>query len=101
MTEQVRNMIPLIQRYFAEQPIQRAYLFGSCSRGEEQEDSDVDLLVTYLDSNNLSLLRICHMSNALEDILGRRVDLIEESGLKAFARPSADRDKILIYERAN
>ena len=41
----VQKLIPQIQAYFATQPVERAYLFGSCSRGEETSDSDVDILV--------------------------------------------------------
>ena len=37
---EVANMIPVMQRFFAAQPVKRAYLFGSCSRGEERSDSD-------------------------------------------------------------
>jgi hypothetical protein len=37
----------------------------------------------------------------LEEILGKRVDLIENGRLKDFAVSSANKDKILIYERAN
>jgi hypothetical protein len=42
---EVQNMIPQIQRFFETQPVNRAYLFGSCSRGEETKDSDVDIMV--------------------------------------------------------
>lgn len=100
-SKEVQNMIPKIQRYFATQPIERAYLFGSCARGEENKDSDVDLLVTYKDSDNLSLLTICHMMNELSDTLGRSVDMVEERRLLPFAIPSTNHDKLLIYERAN
>lgn len=100
-SKEVQDMIPKIQQYFATQPIERAYLFGSCSRGEENEDSDVDLLVTYKDSDHLSLLTICHMMNELSDTLGRSVDMVEERRLLPFAVPSANRDKLLIYERVN
>ena len=55
---EVQKMIPQIQAYLATQPIERAYLFGSCSRGEERPDSDVDLLVTYTDSDKISLMDI-------------------------------------------
>lgn len=34
-----------IADYFKTQPVLKAYLFGSYSRGEEREDSDVDLLI--------------------------------------------------------
>jgi predicted nucleotidyltransferase len=42
---EVQNMIPQIQRFFETQPVNRAYLFGACSRGEETKDSDVDIMV--------------------------------------------------------
>lgn len=78
----------------------RAWLFGSCSRGEERKDSDLDILVDYDESNGaISLLKIGAMLMDLSDIVGRRVDLVEAQGLKDFAIPSVNNDKILIYER--
>ena len=58
---EVQKMIPQIQEYLATQPVERAYLFGSCSRGEETPESDVDILVTYTDSDSLSLMDISRM----------------------------------------
>ncbi len=52
---EVQAMIPKIQAYLATQPVERAYLFGSCARGDERPDSDIDLLVNYTDNNSLSL----------------------------------------------
>jgi predicted nucleotidyltransferase len=40
-----------------------------------------------------------HFFFDLQDLLGQPVDLVTDKGLMAFARPSVDRDKILIYER--
>lgn len=99
LSKATQNMIPLIQQFLQTQPVKRAYLFGSCSRGEELPDSDIDLLVTYDDSNSLSLLTICRMMNELGDHLGRKVDIVEEGRLLPFAIPSVEKDKILIYER--
>ena len=97
---EVQAMIPKIQAYLATQPVERAYLFGSCARGDERPDSDVDLLVNYTDSNSLSLMDIGGMISDLSHSLKRQVDLIEEDYLMPFAQPSANRDKIKIYERA-
>ncbi|MCQ2744654.1 MAG: nucleotidyltransferase domain-containing protein [bacterium] len=98
---EVQQMIPTIQRFFESQPVERAYLFGSCSRGEETNNSDVDLLVTYTDSNSLSLLDISRMMVQLGRQLKRKVDMVEEDCLRPFAQESVNRDKIKIYERAN
>ena len=98
---EVQKMIPQIQAYLATQPVERAYLFGSCSRGEETKDSDVDLLVTYTDSDKMSLMDIGGMIYDLGQIVRRPVDLIEDDYLMPFAHKTADRDKIKIYERAH
>ena len=97
---EVQAMIPKIQAYLATQPVERAYLFGSCARGEERSDSDVDLLVNYTVGNTLSLMDIGGMISDLSKSLKRPVDLIEEDYLMPFAQVTANRDKIKIYERA-
>lgn len=96
-----KKIIQEIAEYFKSQPILRAWLFGSYSRGDESSNSDIDILVDYDKSSRLSLLRICGMITDLEDILGIRVDLIENGKLKDFAVQSANNDKILIYERTH
>ena len=97
---EVQAMIPKIQAYLATQPVERAYLFGSCARGDERPDSDVDLLVNYTDSDSLSLMDITRMIINLGKNIHRKVDLVEDGYLKPFARESVNRDKIKIYERA-
>lgn len=101
MKATTNNYISKIAAYFKNQPVLRAWLFGSYSRGEETADSDIDILVDYDKSSRLSLLKICGMMTDLEDILGKKVDLVENGRLKDFAATSANNDKILIYERAN
>ena len=99
LSKNVQEMIPKIQQYLASQPIEKAWLFGSCSRGEETPKSDVDLLVRYQDSDSMSLFDISGIMVNLKKIIKRPVDLIEEDCLLPFASKSANQDKILIYER--
>ena len=81
-------------------PINRAWLFGSYSRGEETPESDIDILVDYDETNGIvSLFKIGGMLADLSKLVGIKVDLVESCGLKEFARQSVNRDKILIYER--
>ena len=91
-------MIPKIQAFFASQPIKKAWLFGSYSRGEERPDSDVDILVEYEDSDNISLFAISRMISSLKKILNKNVDLVEEGCILPFAENSVYKDRILIYE---
>ena len=41
------NIINDIRQYFSTQPVKKAWLFGSFSRGEETSKSDVDILVEF------------------------------------------------------
>ncbi|MBO7598333.1 MAG: nucleotidyltransferase domain-containing protein [Bacteroidales bacterium] len=95
-TKVITNMIA---DYFKTQPILKAWLFGSFARGEETPLSDVDLLVQY-DKDGISLLKHAAMICELEKILDRPVDIVEDGTLRPYAMQSANRDKILIYERA-
>jgi len=94
------TMTKLIADYFKTQPVLKAWLFGSFSRGEQRDDSDVDILILPDKSQHFSLFTLSGMYEDLKELLGCEVDLITEGGLMPFARESADRDKILIYERA-
>ena len=88
-----------LAEYFRQQPVERVWLFGSYARGEEREDSDVDLLVD-LDPTQSVGLRFFGMWSEIERLLGRNVDLVTENGLDDYARESVNRDKIIVYERA-
>ncbi len=99
LSKNVQEMIPKIQQYLATQPIEKAWLFGSCSRGEETSKSDVDLLVRYMRDDKFSLMTIAKIMVNLEGIVNKPVDLVEEGRLLPFAEKTVNRDKLLIYER--
>ena len=92
-------IIDILRQYFINQPVLKAWLFGSFSRGEETQDSDVDILVS-LDKSKPIGLKFFGMLSDLEELLGRKVDLVSEGTLLPFAQESVERDKILVYERA-
>lgn len=86
-----------IQNYLKGQPVRKAYLFGSYARGEQDNDSDFDLMVELED--HVGLYKFVAIQLGLENLLGMRVDLISEKGLSPRLRPYIDKDKRLIYER--
>ena len=94
------KMMKLIAEYFKTQPVLKAWIFGSYSRGEQRQDSDIDILILPDKSQHFSLFTLSALYEDLKNLLGCEVDLITDGGLMPFARESADRDKILIYERA-
>ncbi len=99
LSKDVQEMIPKIQKFFETQPVEKAWLSGSCSRGEETPTSDIDILVKYERNDKFSLMTISRIMVSLSDMLSKSVDLVEDEGLMPFARKSVERDKLLIYER--
>ena len=95
-----QTMTQLIADYFKTQPVLKAWIFGSYARGEQTPESDIDILILPDKSQHFSLFTLSEMYEDLKELLNREVDLITDGGLMPFARESADRDKILIYERA-
>ena len=88
-----------IKEYFKNQPVDKAWVFGSFSRGEERAESDVDIMVSLIPGTRLGL-RFFAMNLELEQLLNRRVDLVIEGDLLPFAEESVNRDKVLVYVRA-
>jgi len=56
-----------------EQNVRFALLFGSAARGDDSEGSDVDLIVEMRDSSSI---RIVDLELKLEELIGRRVDVL-------------------------
>lgn len=99
ISKDVQEMIPKIKAYMTSQPIEKAWLFGSCSRGEETPQSDIDILVRYQEGARITLMTIARMMVSLGDVLHKQIDFVEEGRLLPFAQKSVEQDKILIYER--
>ena len=59
-------------------------LFGSVLRGEDEETSDIDFLVTLDD--RVSLLDLIGLEQALEDLLHNRVDIVSDRAISPYIR---------------
>jgi predicted nucleotidyltransferase len=64
--------------------VSRLALFGSCVRGEDRADSDVDVLVEF--DKPVSIFKFLDVKEYLETLLGRRVDLVMRGALKPQLR---------------
>ena len=76
------------------------YAFGSVTRDDFDEDSDIDLVVDFDESDPYQYTDLYFELKAeLEKLFKRQVDLIEERGIKnRFFREELDRTRLLIYE---
>ncbi len=74
------KVVPILQRYGA----RRAGVFGSAARGDAHRRSDIDILVELGD--DLSLLEVVRINRELEQVLGRKVDLVEYETIKPLIK---------------
>jgi len=73
-------------------------IFGSASRGEENEQSDVDLLVRF--RSRKTFLDLVRIEDELEQLFGRKVDLVTEGALSVFLREEILNEAQVLYEQA-
>ncbi len=76
-----QKAVPILK----EAGIVRSSLFGSYVRGDHTADSDIDLLVEY--PSGLSLFDIAEIKYKLEDVLGKKVDLVDFNRVKTGLKP--------------
>jgi predicted nucleotidyltransferase len=89
--------IQIIKDYFSGKPVLRAYLFGSYSRDEADQDSDIDILVD-LDYSQHIGLGFVQMKFDLEQKLKKPVDLVSSQAVTGRLQPYISKDKKLIYD---
>ena len=92
------HQIQQISDFFSKQPVLKAYLFGSYSRGEASDASDIDLLVE-LDYSKPIGLEFIQMQLDLQQLLAKKVDLVSARGLSKYVQPFIEKEKKLIYAR--
>lgn len=93
-----QQIVSKISQYLKSLPINKAWVFGSFARNEEDKDSDIDLLIEFMPNVKIGL-QYFRMIADLEEICGRRIDLVESGMLHPDVLPFINNDRILIYER--
>mgnify|MGYP001609880589 FL=1 len=73
-----------ILRLAAQYGVERMRIFGSLARGQATPDSDIDFLVAF--RRGKTLLDLIGFKQDLEELLGRKVDVVSEGGVSPFMR---------------
>lgn len=89
MSTLTQDIVPILQKY----GVTKAALFGSCSRGEDTLNSDVDILIQPPESMGLSFVRL---HRELEEVLKRNVDLVTYRGLSPYMKAGIIKDQVKI-----
>ena len=85
-----RKIIPIFKKNF----VVRAGIFGSYARGEQKINSDIDILVEF--SKPISLLDFSGLKIDIEDILGKKVDLVEYNSINYLIKKDVLKEEIRI-----
>jgi hypothetical protein len=76
--------------------VRQLSIFGSVARGEADEQSDIDLVVSF--SKRISLLRMVALERQFSEALGKKVDLLTEAAISPDLRERIKRDLQVLYE---
>jgi predicted nucleotidyltransferase len=75
--EQYQNaIIPVLKRHL----IKRAAIFGSFAKGNNNENSDIDLLIE--PGKGFTFFSLLNLEEEIAQLLNRKVDLVEYSAIK-------------------
>ncbi|MFA6422886.1 MAG: nucleotidyltransferase family protein [Patescibacteria group bacterium] len=92
----IDNKIEL-QDYCQKNQINYFGIFGSFARGEEKDDSDIDIMVDFEETK--SLMKIGGIQYDLEEMLGRPVDLVSRKNIKPSIKKNILNDTKVLYEK--
>lgn len=83
---------PILDNY----PVKYAGIFGSVSRKQENQNSDVDILISF--NKPISLINFLLLKQKISKTLNKKVDLISDKAVISYFKPYIYRDLIKIYE---
>lgn len=91
-TSQIINILKNQKRELEKKyPISELALFGSYARGDNNEKSDIDILVDFNGRIGIEFISLAH---DLEDIFKTKVDLVSRKGIKPRYLPFVEKDLI-------
>jgi uncharacterized protein len=99
MQTRARIDIPLeaLARLCSRYQVRELALFGSVLRDDFREDSDIDILVEYEPDAQVGLYEHFDLQRDLEQLLGRKVDLVSKRGLNVVIRDDVLRSSQVLY----
>ncbi len=101
MNKIIENRLNEINILCKNHMVKSLFLFGSASSEEFNENSDIDLLISFKD--NLPLLDFADnffdLEESLNKLLKRQIDLVVEKSIKnPYFKEAVEKSKIKIYE---
>ena len=93
--KEIEKIKSKITKVLKKNKVTKAGIFGSYSRGEQNKNSDIDIVVE-INDNNMSLLGFIRLSRLLKGLLKIKVDLVEYSAIKPRIKERILKEEIRI-----
>jgi predicted nucleotidyltransferase len=77
--------------------IEHLALFGSTARGDQRDDSDVDLAATLARDRKIGVFELIRIEMRLAELLGVGVDLVTEPSDATRLQHNIDRDRLHVF----
>ncbi|MBE5949032.1 MAG: nucleotidyltransferase [Lachnospiraceae bacterium] len=84
-------IVPIAEKY----QVSRVYLFGSYARGDNNENSDIDLVI---EKGNLKgMFALCGFYTEVSEALQMKVDVLTTGSLDEDFKKFIEEDEVLLY----
>lgn len=94
-----KKILEAIENEPMQDNIKRASLFGSFLRGEQTQDSDVDVLIEFKPEAKIGLFEFVRLQRRLGEFVGRKIDLLTPASLSKFFKDQIINEAEIIYEK--
>jgi predicted nucleotidyltransferase len=89
--QEIMQTIRKHKSFFLAHGVKQLGIFGSYARDEAREDSDIDLIVEF-DKGMKSYDNFIEISFFLENLFGRKIDLLTSESISPFFKSYIDKD---------
>lgn len=93
VVEQLQSQKKYLQETFG---LTKIGLFGSVSRGDNRDNSDIDILFEIDNTKKFSMFQYLKLNKFLQENLHSPIDLVRESTIKEAVKPYIQKDIIYV-----
>ena len=97
MTKTIEEIKEKITPILKEEGITRSALFGSVVRGEDTDESDVDILIEA--PEGMGLFKFVALERRLGEAVGKKVDLVTYRSLHRLLKDRILAEQVSVYEQ--
>jgi hypothetical protein len=89
------KIYPVLSQY----GIAKAEIYGSFVRAQQNEDSDLDIIIEFDKNSTKTLFDLIAVKQRLEEVLGMEVDITTPNGISPLINDKIQKEKMPAYER--